>query len=252
MDNFIAKSKISKELINSANLLKDLRINALISGESGVGKKTLAYDILNKELLYEAKSLQNDIQDNLINISNSSIIIDNIDEITNIDMFLDWIEDNNIRVIALSKKNELNKKLDDIFSIKLEIPSLKDRKEDINELVEKFTREAEKTLNLKNKPKDIIINLSNNAHSLRESIYFSYLLENITKNEISNILEKFIYENLDGENNYRDLIGIFEVPLLKASKKKYKSQLQMSKYLGLNRVTLRKKLEIYKEDLEND
>ncbi|MBD3830017.1 MAG: Fis family transcriptional regulator, partial [Arcobacter sp.] len=50
-----------------------------------------------------------------------------------------------------------------------------------------------------------------------------------------------------GENSYKDLSYIFEVPLLKAATKKYKSQVQVAKHLGLNRITLRKKLEIYKD-----
>ena len=59
--------------------------------------------------------------------------------------------------------------------------------------------------------------------------------------------EKYLSENLRGENSYKDLSYIFEVPLLKASTKKYKSQVQVAKHLGLNRITLRKKLEIYKD-----
>ncbi len=60
-------------------------------------------------------------------------------------------------------------------------------------------------------------------------------------------LEKYLSENLKGENSYKDLSYIFEVPLLKASTKKYKSQVQVAKHLGLNRITLRKKLETYKD-----
>ena len=93
----------------------------------------------------------------------------------------------------------------------------------------------------------LIINISNNTHSLRKSIYFSYLFETIGEHEILMFIEKYISENLYGENSYKELSYIFEVPLLKASTKKYKSQVQVAKHLGLNRITLRKKLEIYKE-----
>jgi DNA-binding protein Fis len=61
------------------------------------------------------------------------------------------------------------------------------------------------------------------------------------------LLEKFMLDTMQGENAYRDLVYLFEAPLLRASQKKYKSQLQMSRHLGLNRITLRKKLEIHKD-----
>jgi len=95
----------------------------------------------------------------------------------------------------------------------------------------------------------LISNLANNAHSLRKSIYFSYLFETIGEEEILLFLEKYLGENLEGENSYKDLLYLFEVPLLKASTKKYKSQVQVAKHLGLNRITLRKKLDIHKEAL---
>jgi DNA-binding protein Fis len=61
------------------------------------------------------------------------------------------------------------------------------------------------------------------------------------------LLENYFEENFKGENNYRDFSYIFEAPLLKSAQRKYKSQLQMAKYLGLNRITLRKKLDQHKE-----
>jgi DNA-binding protein Fis len=60
-------------------------------------------------------------------------------------------------------------------------------------------------------------------------------------------LERYLSEHLEGENSYKDLLYLFEVPLIKASTKKYKSQVQVAKHLGLNRITLRKKLDIHKE-----
>ena len=44
--NFIAKSRASMEALKSANLLKSVTINALILGEKGVGKQTLAQHII--------------------------------------------------------------------------------------------------------------------------------------------------------------------------------------------------------------
>ena len=248
MQEYIAKDGISKEILNSAKLLQAVEVNALILGESGVGKKSLAKYILPNSDIYEAKNLQRDISDDVLHLQNEAIIIDKINELTNIDLFLKWLEDNNIRVIAISNTENLNQKLKDIFSINLEIPSLSKREEDTKALVNKFSQEASSILDLAKIPSSkLIVNISNNTHSLRKSIYFSYLFETIGEHEILMFLEKYLSENLRGENSYKDLSYIFEVPLLKASTKKYKSQVQVAKHLGLNRITLRKKLEIYKD-----
>jgi DNA-binding protein Fis len=58
-------------------------------------------------------------------------------------------------------------------------------------------------------------------------------------------MENYITKNLENGATYRDLIKIFEIPLLKAAKKIYKSQLQMADKLEINRITLRKKIHHY-------
>ena len=42
MQEYIALDSISKEILNSAKLLQSVEVNALILGENGVGKKSLA------------------------------------------------------------------------------------------------------------------------------------------------------------------------------------------------------------------
>jgi len=247
MQDYIAAAPASKEILNSATLLKSLGVNALISGSIGTGKKTLASYILPNTPIYNAKELQQDISDNIIGLNNQSIIIDQIENITNVELFLTWANENDIRVIATTLKEDLNSKLKDFFSITLFIPNLENRKEDIKPLANKFSNEAMHILGATKKPEKLIINTTQNAISLRKSIYFSYLFETIGENEIMMLLEKFMLDNMQGENSYRDLSYLFEAPLLRASQKKHKSQLQMSRHLGLNRITLRKKLEIHKD-----
>lgn len=248
MQDYIAQDEISKEILNSAKLLQAVNVNALIIGSLGVGKKSLAKYILPDSKIYDAKNLQQDIKDDAINLQNDAIIIDKIDEITNINLFLEWINENSIRVIAISTTNILNQKIKDIFSINLEIPDLYKRENDTKLLIQKFSQEASKTLDMQTVANaKLITNISNNAHSLRKSIYFSYLFETIGEEEILMFLERYLSEHLEGENSYKDLLYLFEVPLIKASTKKYKSQVQVAKHLGLNRITLRKKLDIHKE-----
>lgn len=250
MQEYIALDSISKEILNSAKLLQSVEVNALILGENGVGKKSLAKYILPNSKIYEAKALQKDIIDNILTLQNESIIIDRVNEITNIDIFINWIEKNQIRVIATSQASNLNQKLKDLFIITLEIPPLKNRIEDTKALINKFSQEASSILEMPLvSSSKLITNISNNTHSLRKSIYFSYLFETIGENEILTFLEKYLSENLSKNSSYKDLLYLFEIPLLKAAIKKYKSQVQVAKHLDLNRITLRKKLEIYKESL---
>ena len=247
MQDFIAVSNVTKEIKNSADLLKTLDINALIIGPSGVGKKALAKYISKDAQIFDAKELQNDIADKVLNITDKTVIVDNVENITNVELFKTWIDNAQVRVIATTQKQELGSQLNDLFSITLEIPPLEQRKEDIKPLAKKFSKEASVILGMENAPNKLIINTSNNAHSLRKSIYFSYLFESIGENEIMMLMENYMLENMEGDNSYRDFQYLFEAPLLKASQKKYKSQVQMAKHLGLNRITLRKKLDMYKE-----
>lgn len=252
MENYIAISKNSKEILNSAHLLQSVQVNALISGDAGVGKKSLGKYILPKAPIFKAKNLQRDISDNIINLQNSSIVIDKIENITNIDLLINWINENGIRVIATTQKEELNSKLAELFSITIELPPLKEREEDIKALISKFSKEASDTLDLDLIiPSKLMVNVSNNAHSLRKSIYFSYLFETIGEDEILMFMENYMFSNMQGENSYKDFLYLLEVPMLKAASKKYKSQVQMAKHLGLNRITLRKKLDTHKEYLND-
>ena len=248
MDDFIALSKNSKEIYNIAYSLKErVKINALIKGQVGVGKKTLAHYILPKVKIYDAKGLQEDIKNNLMNIKNSSIIIDKIEDITNIDLLIFWINKNNIRIIATTLSKKLNKNLENLFPIIFEILPLNERREDLDFLIKKFSLEASKTFKTEEiLSSELIINISNNAHSLKKSIYFSYLCSNIKKDEIMMFMENFLALDINSKHLYKDLLYLLEIPLLKVTSRKYKSQVKMAEALGLTRITLRKKLNLYK------
>lgn len=250
MTHYINEDDISKQIYESAKLLQSVSINALIVGEAGVGKKFLAKQIVSDSEIYKAKELQEDISNNFFDKSECSIIIENIEELTNIDLFNSYILNNHIRIIATSQTANLNSKLKDLFSIDLKIENLSKRPKDTIKLAHKFSLEAAQTLDLELLTSSrLITNISNNCHSLRKSIFFSYLFETIGEKEILMFLEKYFASNLEGENSYKDFLPLFEVPLLKAANAKYKSQVQVAKHLGLNRITLRKKLDIYKDEL---
>ena len=52
MQEYIALDSISKEILNSAKLLQSVEVNALILGENGVGKKSLAKYLLPNSKIY--------------------------------------------------------------------------------------------------------------------------------------------------------------------------------------------------------
>ena len=54
--NFIAVSNASKEAFKTATLLKTLNVNSLITGEVGVGKKSLAQYILPNAAVIDASN----------------------------------------------------------------------------------------------------------------------------------------------------------------------------------------------------
>jgi DNA-binding protein Fis len=56
------------------------------------------------------------------------------------------------------------------------------------------------------------------------------------------LMEHFLMERLGSNNDYRNFLHLYEVPLIRAGIKRFKSQLQLSERLGLNRNTLRKKI----------
>jgi DNA-binding protein Fis len=61
--------------------------------------------------------------------------------------------------------------------------------------------------------------------------------------DISAMLYDYLYTHFEGNDNYRKHLGLYEKPLIKAGLKKYGSQLQLAAALGINRNTLRKKIQ---------
>jgi hypothetical protein len=242
-NNFIANSHSAKEAGRLANLLKNLNLSALIIGERGVGKITLAQNIV------DANIIDGNDFSNLINAlnSNSILIVKNFNQISNFALLKNSIKANPTRIIATSTKKIDDSIADAFFGLKILIPPLSERLEDVEALAQKFYDEAvclflndeyKKHMNIK----DINLDLSDNAYSLRRSVYSAFLIEQFEEDDILGILEKFLITKLGSGDDYRNLLYAFDVPLLRAGFKKFRSQLAMSKNFGLNRNTLRKKI----------
>lgn len=239
--SYITASASSAEAFKTATLLKTLSVNSLITGEVGVGKKSLARYILPDAIALDASNY-----DELLTTLESvnKIIITNLENSPNIKKVLDIVSSKNIRVIATAKSSYYNEIVDNLFSIKFEIPPLSQRLEDIEQLVQKFTKEASllfstnEEFNMKNFKPD----LSQNSNSLRRQVMISYLLQDIKDSELMDIMQNYLADRLGSNSDYKNFLHLYEAPLIKAGLNRFKSQLQLADKLGLNRNTLRKKI----------
>ncbi len=246
--NFITASDASKEAFKTATLLKTLNVNSLIMGEVGVGKKSLAQYILPDASILDAS----DLDELLIALeSSANIIIANLEKSPNIKRVVDAVNVNDVRVVATAKSSFYNESIDELFSIKFDIPPLSHRPEDVELLVNEFIKEAssifatDAQFNFENFKPD----LSSNSNSLRRQVMVNYLLQDINDIELMDIIENYLFNKLGSNNDYRNFLYLYEVPLIKAGLTKFKSQLQLSDKLGLNRNTLRKKISDNKQYL---
>ena len=243
---FVTASNASAEAFKTANLLKLLSVNALITGKKGTGKLSLARHILPDAPVIDASHFD----ELLVALqSSSALIITHIEKIPNFNTLFEHIARLPVRVIATGSESFTHEGLEELFTVKVFLPPLHERLEDVEELKRQYVREAQvifgegKTVGIDGLEAD----LSNNAASLRRQIYMNYLLSNISEEELMQVMEEFLLERLGSNNDYRKFLHLYEAPLIKAGLQRFKSQLQLSNKLGLNRNTLRKKISDNKE-----
>ena len=238
---FITASNASKEAFKTANLLKSLTVNTLIYGERGTGKKTLAKYIVPNASVIDASSF-----DELVAAIESSneIIITNIETSPNIHRIFQIIKEKKIRVVATSSSINPNEIYDDIFSVKFDLPPLTKRMEDVEALIEIYLDEIKDIVreDVKFNRDNFVPDLCDNSISLKKQIFSYAFLENITINELMHLIEHYLEDIIGTNSDYSNHLYIYEVPLIRAGLKKFKSQLQLADRLGLNRNTLRKKI----------
>lgn len=249
--NFVTSSEASSQAFKTASLLKTLTVNALIMGETGVGKKSLASFILPDASIIDASQFD----EVLVAIEScSELIITNIDTSANIKRLIDSIIEKGLRVVATSKQSFKNEFIDNLFNVKFHIPPLCERIEDIEPLIQQFVIEAstifgsDMVFDMKNFNPDV----TENSNSLRRQVMINCLLHNIQDKELMQIIENYLNTKLGSNNDYRKFLYLYEVPLIRSGLKKFKSQLQLSDRLGLNRNTLRKKISENKEYLQKE
>ena len=225
-----------KSIAKGLKLSKSLFVSSIIMGEPYTGKMELVRSIYPQSIYIDAND-----EEELINALqiHDEIIIYNFEVISKLDKY----DFQNKRIIAIANKtisNDIQKNFAFIYNL----PPLSQREEEVKKVAEKLAKQIGNDLMMK---EPIVVNfkeldLSQNFKSLKVSLYKQILKRSLTLDDIEEILFNKFFEKLDGKNGYKEYIGIYERPLIKAGLKKYKSQLKLSDVLGLNRNTLRKKI----------
>jgi len=255
-NKFVAYSEASKKALKSATILKSLKISVLIEGEEGVGKLPLALEIAPKASVIDA-SKESSLFSFLETLSEEeTVIVKNFHNISNLTKFFHLQKELKFRVIALSNRKLDQRFIGDFFSIVIYLPPLRERKEDVMPLSRIYFEEVTKNLDIECDQeeffKDFVPDLSDNARSLKKSVYKYLLIHDFTKEDIIKVLEKYFEKHIHGNDDYRKFLYFYELPLIRAGLKKYGSQLKLSKVLGLNRNTLRKKIQELENFLQKD
>ena len=243
MEKVINESEAVKQIIKGLQLTRSLYVSTLLVGPPATGKRTLIRALFpgvpevtgeDFEALKNALALENEL------------IITSFESIANPDQ-LDF---QNKRIIAIADR-EINPRIaDEKFAFIYHMPPLKERPEDIRAYTELFLKEAREifycTGDVKLGPEHL--DIGQNLLSLRASVFREVLYQNMNAGDIEAALYHFFSRTLEGNNAYRENLGILERPMLKAGLERYGSQLKLSEVLGINRNTLRKKLHEYRID----
>ena len=240
MIKFIAESPQLKKITKSLELTKKFYVSSLIVGEACTGKKSLARHILPSAPMVAGDDLQKVIE---TVAEHDEIIISDFEKISNYAL----LNFDNKRVIATALYQPRDTMVDRLFGHIYEMPPLRERPEDARRLAEIYLREASRMLAFENpEPMDTgRLDLSRNSQSLKRQVYKHLILSTIDAHEIESIMYDFFSKNLGGENDYKEYLHLYEKPLIEAGLARYKSQLKLASVLGINRNTLRKKVNEY-------
>jgi DNA-binding NtrC family response regulator len=244
METFFSTSDKVQHIIKSFNLTKTLFVSSIIIGEAHTGKKSLARYLFPKAPIVSGCD-QKEVEEALEN--NDELIITNFEKLSN----QNALDFTNKRIIATADYLGNADLIDELFAFIYTMPSLQERPEDINYLKDLFIKEASSTLMIDKdsiESDEIPLNLTKNSKTLKRSVYLHVMKHNMNRQDIESVLYTYLFKHLDGNDGYREHLGLYEKPLIEAGLKKFGSQLQLSQVLGINRNTLRKK--IHEHDID--
>ncbi len=240
---YIESSDPKIEKIQQAILLnQDMLVSSIIWGQRYIGKTSLIKKLYKSATWVDGSNLK-EVHKALL--ESSKVVITNFEKITNTDS----LNFENVHVMAIYNGKHFNKKLENKFAFIYHFPSLKERKDDIEEFTKYYIEHIKELLDA---PEDITvdkdeIDLSNNLKSLKKSIYKAIILKTLDRDDIYKALYNYFVKS-DLENNIYDReLKIFDKALIDAGIKRFKSQLQIAKRFGISRNTLRKKIDELEE-----
>ena len=228
------------KIYQSLQATKDLLVSSLIYGEEFIGKKTLVKKLFSNSIWVDGSNIL-EVKEAIKN--NSHVVITSFEKINNVDI----LEFKNVNIVAIYNGKNYAKRLDNKFAFIYYIPSLLEREEDIELFTKQYIEEAKNTYSI---TEDIKLDkkeldISQNLKSLKSSIYKAILFKTITKDDLTDIMYNYFVQNYKGINVYKEQLEMFEKTLISAGLDIYKSQLKLSEALGINRNTLRKKINEY-------
>jgi DNA-binding protein Fis len=244
MEQFFTNSEQIQSIIKGFNLTKTLFVSSIIIGEPNIGKKSLA-----RYLFPEAPLVSGANQEEVERALQESdeLIITDFEKLSN----QESLDLDNKRIIATANYVGNKQTIDNLFAFIYTMPSLKERPEDVVYIRDLFIKEAQANLMLEDKVftvDAIQLNLKDNSKTLKKSIYTHLMNHSMDENNIEQAIYHYLLNKLEGNNAYKDYLGLYEKPLIEAGLKKYGSQLQLSQVLGINRNTLRKKIHEHRID----
>ncbi|MRI84276.1 MAG: hypothetical protein C6I00_07640 [Nitratiruptor sp.] len=234
---FVARSPKSQKVLNTLRVSANLPVNILVWGEEGTGKRTLVEEVFKDLVPVSVDEVDGALEGELYHIYD-------LHRCGDPKRLLERL--NGKRIIATA--NDYREVYEELFPIILHLPPLKERPEDLEELTRRYVQEAKRDFQLEDFVWEMEPDLSKNAISLKRSIFTQAVLSSLKEEELMQLLERFLGERL--EEGYKQLLYLFEVPLFRAAKRRYRSTLAISKALQLNRATVTNRLLRYKELIE--
>ncbi len=235
-----SNSSTMHKIYQTLQATKDLLVSSLVYGEEFTGKRTLVKKLFPNSVWVDASNI-GDVQEAIKN--NSHIVITNFEKINNIEM----LKFENVNVIAIFNGKTYDKRLENKFAFIYYIPTLLEREEDIELFTKQYINEAKEIYGINEdiKLEKKELDISQNLKSLRRSIYKTILFKAVDRDDLYDIMYNYFSKNYKGINVYKEQLEIFEKALITAGLDIYKSQLKLSEVLGINRNTLRKKVNEY-------
>jgi len=234
---FLSNSPQIDNIIKGFTLTKSLFVSSILIGENHTGKKTLVQALFPNTLYIDASN-----EEELISAleKHDEIIIYNFEKLLNFEN----LNFENKRIIAIANHIENSEKIAKKFAFIYHMPSLVER-EDKDFIVQYFQKEIEKELMIHEtiEIEHNKLNFTENIKSLKSSLYRQLMIQTFNSEDIEEIIFNYLLEHIEGNNAYREYLFLYEKPLIEAGLFKYKSQLKLSNILGLNRNTLRKKIQ---------